>query len=493
MEMQTKERKYLVTGASGYVGGRLVRTLMNEDLEVRVFVRDRNKIAGQPWVNHVEVVEGNANSQSDLIAALTGIHTAFYLLHSINLGKNFDDIEAVMARGFAQAAQAAGVSQIVYLGGIANDQKSSQHLASRVQTGAELASGTVPVLELRAGIIIGSGSASFEMLRHLTHRLPIMTTPKWVSNLTHPIAVRDVLYYLRSAALLEVPVNQVFDIGGPEILSYADMMQRFAKLSGLPRRWIIKVPVLTPELSSLWIGLVTPVPTALARPLVGSLINEVVADPKKSIDKLIPPPPEGLINVESAISLALSRTSDGLVETRWSDASYPTAPWQKAQGDPDWAGEMTLKDSREATTDIPAAQIWKTIEGIGGQHGWYGSDFLWFVRGLLDRMFGGVGLRRGRRDADHLRAGDSLDFWRVEKIESGSLLRLYAEMVLPGKAWLEFRVTEIDGKTHIVQEATFTPRGLTGQLYWYSVLPFHTFIFPTMLRNIIKKTRRNIR
>ena len=493
MEPQTKARKYLVTGASGYVGGRLVRTLLNEDLEVRVLVRDKEKIKGQPWFNHVEIVEGNANSQSDLVAALTGIHTAYYLLHSINLGKNFDDIEAVMARGFATAAQAAGVSQIVYLGGIANDKKSSQHLASRVQTGTELASGTVPVLELRAGIIIGSGSASFEMLRHLTHRLPIMTTPKWVSNLTHPIAIRDVLHYLRSTALLETPINQVFDIGGPEILSYADMMQKFAKLSGLPRRWIIKVPVLTPELSSLWIGLVTPVPTALARPLVGSLINEVVADPKKSIDSLIPKPAEGLLNVESAITLALSRTSDGQVETRWSDASYPTAPWQKAQGDPDWAGEMILKDSREATTDIPLAQIWKTIEGIGGPHGWYGSDFLWFARGLLDRMFGGVGLRRGRRDPDHLRVGDSLDFWRVERIERESVLRLYAEMVLPGKAWLEFRVTEVDGRTHIVQEATFSPRGLGGQLYWYSVLPFHTFVFPTMLRNIIKKTQRNIR
>ena len=331
------------------------------------------------------------------------------------------------------------------------------------------------------------------MLRHLTHRLPIMTTPKWVSNLTHPIAIRDVLHYLRSTALLETPVNQVFDIGGPEILSYADMMQKFAKLSGLPRRWIIKVPVLTPELSSLWIGLVTPVPTALARPLVGSLINEVVADPKKSIDSLIPKPAEGLLNVESAITLALSRTSDGQVETRWSDASYPTAPWQKAQGDPDWAGEMILKDSREATTDIPLAEIWKTIEGIGGQHGWYGSDFLWFARGLLDRMFGGVGLRRGRRDPDHLRVGDSLDFWRVERIERESVLRLYAEMVLPGKAWLEFRVSDENGKTRIIQEATFSPRGLGGQLYWYSVLPFHTFVFPTMLRNIVKKTQRNIR
>jgi len=492
MESQIKARKYLVTGASGYVGGRLVRSLLNEDLQVRVLVRDKGKIKGQPWFDHVEIIEGNATSQSDLIAALTGIHIAFYLLHSLNLGKNFDDIEAEMARGFAKAAEAAGVSQIVYLGGIANDQKSSQHLASRVQTGAELATGKVPVMELRAGIIIGSGSASFEMLRHLTHRLPIMTTPKWVSNLTHPIAIRDVLYYLRNAAALEVPVAKVFDIGGPEILSYADMMQKFAKLSGLRRRWIVRVPVLTPKLSSLWIGLVTPVPSSLARPLVGSLINEVVADPKKSINDLIPPPAEGLLNVETAITLALSKTKDAQVETRWSDASYPTAPWQKAQGDPDWAGETVLKDSREATTEIALSEIWKTIESIGGEHGWYGSDFLWWVRGLLDRIFGGAGLRRGRRDPDHLRVGDSLDFWRVERIESESVLRLYAEMILPGKAWLEFRVSEVAGKTHIVQEATFTPRGLGGQLYWYSVLPFHTFVFPTMLRNIIKKTRRRI-
>ena len=490
MEPQIKERKYLVTGASGYVGGRLVRNLLNENLDVRVLVRDKEKIKGQPWFDLVEIAEGNATSISDLTSALSGIHTAFYLLHSINLGKNFDDIEAKMARGFAEAAEAAGVSQIVYLGGIANDQKSSQHLASRVQTGTELASGKVPVLELRAGIIIGSGSASFEMLRHLTHRLPIMTTPKWVSNLTHPIAIRDVLYYLRNAAVLEVPINKVFDIGGPEILSYADMMQKFAKLSGLRRRWIIRVPVLTPKLSSLWIGLVTPVPSSLARPLVGSLINEVVADPKKSINYLIPPPAEGLLNVESAITYALSKTSDGQVETRWSDAAYPTAPWQKAQSDPDWAGEAVLSDSREALTDIPLAEIWRTIEGIGGEHGWYGSDFLWWTRGLIDRAFGGVGLRRGRRDPDFLRVGDSLDFWRVEKIERESVLRLYAEMVLPGKAWLEFRVSTENDKTRIVQEATFTPRGLGGQLYWYSVMPFHTFVFPTMLRNIIKKTKR---
>jgi len=478
---------YLVTGASGYVGGRLVPTLLENGYQVRVLVRDKYKVIGQPWASKVEICEGNADSPKDLELALAGVHTAYYLLHSINLGKTFDDIEATMARSFAQASEATGVAQIVYLGGIANDKNISKHLASRASTGKVLASTSVPVLELRAGIIIGSGSASFEMLRHLTHRLPIMTTPKWVSNRTHPIAIRDVLYYLKNAAALQTPVGKIYDIGGPEILSYADMMQKFAKLSGLPRRWIIKVPVLTPGLSSLWIGLVTPVPTALARPLVGSLISEVVADPAKSINGLIPPPKEGLLSVETAITLALSKISDHGVETRWSDASIPTAPWQKAQGDPEWAGETILRDRREVVTDKSAEAIWKQIEGIGGEHGWFGADFLWFLRGLLDRFVGGVGLRRGRRDQDLLRIGESLDFWRVEELERGHRLKLYAEMVLPGKAWLEFSVEEKDGKTLVTQEATFSPRGLGGQLYWYTVAPFHVFVFPTMLRNLVKR------
>jgi len=491
MDSKTQKRLYLVTGASGYVGGRLVKTLIEENLDVRILVRDWHKIQGQPWASSVEISEGSAENRADLDSALIGVHTAYYLLHSINLGPNFDEIESKMARDFAQAAEAAGVSQIVYLGGIANDKNISKHLASRARTGAELASTSVPVMELRAGIIIGSGSASFEMLRHLTHRLPIMTTPKWVMNRTHPIAIRDVLHYLKGAALLETPVGKVFDIGGPEILSYADMMQKFARLSGLKRRIIIKIPVLTPNLSSLWIGLVTPVPTALARPLVGSLISEVVADPAKSIDAIIAPPTEGLTDVSTAMTLALSKISAHSVETRWSDATSPTAPWQKAQGDPEWAGEAVLRDRREVLTDVSADKIWRQIEGIGGEHGWFGSDFLWWARGLIDRAVGGVGLRRGRRDPDFLRIGESLDFWRVEELEPGRRLKLYAEMVLPGKAWLEFTVTTENGKTHVLQEATFNPRGLGGQLYWHAIAPLHLFVFPTMLRNIVKRARHS--
>ncbi|ASY15413.1 atypical SDR family protein [Candidatus Planktophila sulfonica] len=489
--MDTQNRLFLVTGASGYVGGRLVRDLLGDGKKVRVLVRDAKKIQGQSWANAVEIIEGNASNSQDLDRALAGVHTAYYLLHSINVATDFGDIEAAMAKGFAESAQRQNVAQIIYLGGIANDENRSRHLTSRMNTGTQLASTSVPVLELRAGIIIGSGSASFEMLRHLTHRLPIMTTPKWVSNRTQPIAIRDVLYYLRNVANLEKPVSRICDIGGPEVVTYAVMMQKFAEISGLRKRKIIQVPVLTPKLSSLWIGFVTPVPTSLARPLVESLISEVVVDSRKTITDLIPLPSEGLLTVSQAIQLALTRTAENSVDTRWSDAAFPTAPWQKAQSDPDWAGELTLKDHREITTEASIAKVWEQIEGIGGERGWFGSGWLWYLRGVLDRIVGGVGLRRGRRDPQHLRIGDSLDFWRVEGLEHGKHLRLYAEMILPGKAWLEFNLTEKDGQTVVTQDALFEPRGLGGQIYWYVVSPFHFFIFPTMLRNIVKAARKS--
>lgn len=482
-----KKKIILVTGATGYVGGRLVNSHLSENLHVKVFVRDKNKANSHTWANKVSMETGNALNYQETLKALTGVHTAFYLLHSINLGANFDKIEAKMAKNFANAALKAGVKQIVYLGGINNETKTSTHLKSRANTGALLASTSVPVLESRAGIIIGSGSASFEMLRHLTHRLPIMTTPKWVMNKTHPISIRDVLWYLNKAASLKEPVNGIYDMGGPEVLAYADMMQKFAKISGLRKRVIIKVPVLTPRLSSLWIGFVTPVPPKLARPLVNSLISEVVVDPKKTITKIIPPPPKGLIDVEHAIKLALDKISKNSIATHWGDATTITYPWQKAQGDPDWAGEAIYKDVRVKITSTSNKNLWKSIESIGGKNGYYGTNLLWATRGVIDKIIGGVGLRRGRRNDTKLEVADSLDFWRVESITRNKSLKLYAEMILPGKAWLEFKIKTLNnGKNKVTIEASFAPRGIGGHLYWWAVKPFHNFLFPTMLRNLIK-------
>ena len=482
-------KRVLVTGATGYVGGRLVRALLEQKYQVRVLVRDPKKVKQYAWANSVEVVVGNATDYTSTYEALKNIDIAYYFLHSINSSTKFDEIEREMAKTFGKAAADANVKQIVYLGGIANDVKKSRHLQSRADTGIELAKFGVPVLELRAGIIIGSGSASFEMLRHLTHRLPIMTTPKWVKNRTQPIAIRDVLYYLTKTAELPEPISGVYDIGGPDVVTYEGMMQTFAKVAGLRKRLVVKVPVLTPSLSSLWIGLVTPVPTTLARPLVESLISEVVVDQNKSVDKIIPKPADGLTNVTSAIELALEKAAINNVETRWSDATSPTAPWQKAQGDPSWSGAAEFQDVRIRTTKYPIS-AWSCIERIGGETGWYGSDWLWYLRGLIDRLFGGVGLRRGRRDPYKLRVGDSVDFWRVEECIEGKKLRLYAEMILPGKAWLEFNLEDLGSETKITQTAIFQPRGLGGQLYWRVIAPFHLFLFPTMLRNICKSAER---
>ena len=483
-------KRVLVTGATGYIGGRLVRELLNEGLKVRVLVRDRAKTVGHSWANNVEVVLGDASSEDDLNRALEGVHTSYYLLHSLNAGAHFQEIENQMAQAFARAAKNQKVKQIVYLGGINNDDTQSKHLSSRARVGEALRESGIPTIELRAGMVLGSGSASFEMLRHLTHRLPIMTTPKWINNRTHPIAVRDVLWYLKKCALLENPSSGIFDIGGPDTLTYAELMQEFAKVSGLPKRIIISIPVLTPTLASHWIGLVTPLPRSLAKNLVQSLISEVVVDPKKDISKLIAPPPGGTLPVRTAIELALERVNNAQVDTRWSDAKDPNSPWNKSVTDPDWAGLPVYRDIRILKSTAKSEHIWCQIEAIGGETGWYGADILWSIRGMLDTLVGGAGLRRGRRDPVKLRAGESLDFWRVEAIDHGRYLRLHAEMKLPGEAWLEFELTPDGvGVTKITQTATFLPKGLFGHLYWYAIAPFHFLVFPTMIRNIEKSAR----
>ena len=493
--LNPETRRVLVTGASGYVGSRLVTTLLSQGFIVRVLVRDPAKIVGQSWFSDVEVAVGSATEYSEIYPALADVHTAFYLLHSIGAGPRFDEVEQKMALTFGQASKDAQIKQIIYLGGIVSygSNKASQHLASRANTGTCLAKFGVPVLQLRAGIIIGSGSASFEMIRHMTHRLPVMITPKWVNNRTQPIAIRDVLYYLSKAAALSDPLSGVFDIGGPDIFTYANLIEEFARISKLRKRIIIKVPFLSVWLSSLWIGLVTPVPVALARPLVGSLVNESIVDQKHSITKIISPPASGLLTVDKAFELALSKVEHHQVESRWSDASAIMPPWQKTQSDPAWAGEAEFHDEQINFTEVSLTSLWQSIEEIGGERGWYGADILWWFRGVLDRLIGGVGLRRGRRDPKFLRQGESLDFWRVETLRANHELTLYAEMILPGKAWLQFKVEEVEHDGRIVrrltQRASFQPKGVGGRLYWVAVLPFHRLIFPRMARNIIKEAR----
>jgi uncharacterized protein YbjT (DUF2867 family) len=374
-----------------------------------------------------------------------------------------------MAAIFADAAAAAHVHRIVYLGGMVPSLPSdrlSAHLRSRAAVGRVLRGSGVPTLELRAAVILGSGSASFEMMRNLTERLPVMVTPRWVNTRTQPISVRDVLHYLTFAADLPDDVSGDFDIGGPEVMTYRSMMDAYARVAGLRPRRIYPINVLTPSLSSHWVGLVTPVPNSIARPLVDSLAYEVVCR-NRDIAKHIPDPPGGLLDFDTSVGYALAKIRDADVPTRWSSASVAGAPSDPLPTDPDWSGGSLYSDVREAVADAPIENTWRVVEGIGGDHGWYSAMWMWHIRGLMDRAVGGVGLRRGRRDLDHLRVGDALDFWRVEERVPPHLLRLRAEMKLPGLAWLEFTLEEVPEGTRLRQRALFHPRGLFGHAYWW--------------------------
>jgi uncharacterized protein YbjT (DUF2867 family) len=476
----------LVTGATGYIGGRLVPELLAAGYTVRCMARDPGKLADRPWSDDVEVAKADVTDEAAVRAALDGCDVAYYLIHSLGTGPSFEQRDKDAARTFADAARAAGVSRIVYLGGMLPDDQGdlSPHLRSRGEVGDILLGSGVPTAALQAAVIIGSGSASFEMLRYLTERLPAMITPKWVETRIQPIAVRDVLRYLVGAARLPADVNRRFDIGGPDVLNYAEMMRRFAAVAKLRPRLLVPVPLLTPSLSSHWIGLVTPVPPGLAKPLIESLRVEVVAADHDIAD-YIPDPPGGLLPLDQAIELALAHTREGDVSTSWSSAGTPGAPSDPLPSDPDWAGGSLYVDERTSVVRAATDALWRIIEGIGGTTGWYSFGAAWAVRGLVDRLAGGVGLRRGRRDPVHLRPGDALDFWRVETIVPGQLLRLRAEMKLPGLAWLELDAsTDDDGQTIYRQRAIFQPRGLAGHAYWRSVSPFHGVVFGGMLRNI---------
>jgi uncharacterized protein YbjT (DUF2867 family) len=482
----------LVTGASGYIGGRLVPELLAAGYPVRCMARDPGKLSDRPWSGDVEIAAADALEEARVRRALEGVDVAYYLIHSLGTGASFEQRDRDAAGIFADTAMSAGVTRIVYLGGIVPGDGSglSPHLRSRAEVGDILLGSGVPTAALQAAVIIGSGSASFEMLRYLTERLPVMVTPKWVETRIQPIAVHDVLRYLVGCATLPPGVNRRFDIGGPDVLTYAEMMRRYSQVARLRPRILLPVPLLTPRLSSLWVGLVTPVPAGLARPLVESLRNEVVCS-EHDIASYVPEPPEGPLPVDRAIALALRHTREGAVSTRWSSAATPGAPSDPLPSDPSWAGGSLYIDARISAVRASPAALWQVIEGIGGETGWYSFPAAWAVRGLLDRLAGGVGLRRGRRDPRHLLAGDALDFWRVEAITPGSLLRLRAEMKLPGLAWLEMAVgRDHDGMTTYSQRAIFQPRGLAGHAYWRSISPFHGVVFGGMLRNITAAAER---
>jgi uncharacterized protein YbjT (DUF2867 family) len=480
----------LVTGATGYIGGRLVPELLAAGHRVRVLTRSPERLRDRPWAGQVELTRGDATDPDPVATACAGVDVVYYLIHALGSGPEFEATDRRSAEVVALAAKEAGVGRLIYLGALEpRGEELSPHLRSRTEVAEILLASGVPTAVLRAAVVLGSGSASFEMLRYLTERLPVMVTPRWVHSRIQPIAVRDVLRYLVGCARLPAAVHRGFDIGGPDVMSYAQMMQRYAVVAGLPRRRILPVPLFTPSLSSHWVGLVTPVPAGIARPLVESLRNTVVCG-EHDIAGFVPDPPEGLLGFDEAVRLALARVRDSAVATRWSGASVRGAPSDPLPTDPDWAGGSLYVDERTRTTTAAPGALWRVVEGIGGDAGWYSFPLAWEVRGWLDRLVGGVGLRRGRRDAHDLYVGDALDFWRVEELDEGRLLRLRAEMRLPGLAWLEFHVEHDAAGTRLRQRATFAPRGLLGHLYWWSVAPFHGIVFGGMLRTITRTAGR---
>jgi len=488
--------RILVTGATGYIGGRLAPRLVENGHDVRILVRDPSKLRDVPWARRVEIVSGDLTNADSVTSAVADIDVVYYLVHAMGSGRDFEKTELSSARNVATAAAAAGVRRIVYLGGLHPDvplEDLSAHLRSRAQVGKILLASGVPTAALQAGTVIGSGSASFEMIRHLTEVLPYMPAPKWVRNFIQPIAIRDVLHYLVEAATLPDEVNRTFDIGGPDVLRYGQMMNGYALEAGLKQRPIASLPVLTPWLASQWVNLVTPIPRQLAVPIIASLQHDCVVS-ENDITAYIPEPPGGLTGYRKAVRLALAKVRDGEIETSWQNATIAGAPSNGIPSDPEWAGHTVYTDVREQHSDASVENLWSVVEGIGGDNGWYSFPLAWAIRGWADKLVGGVGLRRGRRDARRLSTGDALDFWRVEAIERGRFLRLRAEMRVPGRAWLEL-TTEPDpaGGSRYRQRAVFFPSGLGGRLYWLAVLPFHSVIFSGMANSITQAAARTVR
>jgi len=470
----------LVTGATGYVGGRLVPRLLEAGYRVRCLVRDSARLQGRSWLGQVEVVQGDVLKPETLSAAMQGVKAAYYLIHSMTGSTDFHQRDLVAARHFGHEAKVAGVERIIYLGGLGDPAADlSQHLRSRQQTGEALQQAGVPVTEFRAAIIVGSGSVSFEMIRYLTERIPAMICPRWVFTRVQPIGIRDVLAYLVAALDAPESSDQVIEIGGSDVLTYGDMMMGYAKVRGL-HRMLVPVPVLTPRLSSHWVHWVTPIPAEIARPLIEGLRNEVVVrdGTARRLFPHIQP-----MDYQTAVQLALERLEASRVETAWSDAlvtsQRDTPPVVLTVQD------GMIIESRRRTVQATSRAVYRAFTGLGGERGWLYANWIWRLRGILDRMVGGVGLRRGRRQPGDLRSGDALDFWRVETVEPDRLLRLRAEMKVPGDAWLQFEaMSQSDQETLLVQTVFFAPKGLFGFLYWYLLYPAHGVIFSGMIREL---------
>jgi uncharacterized protein YbjT (DUF2867 family) len=483
----TSLRRVLVLGATGYVGGRLVPQLLEAGYDVRCLTRTPLGLSGVPWAPDVEIVEGDLSDPDTLGPAFAGVDQVVYLVHSLGVGDDFMQQERVTAHNTRCAAAAAGVRRIVYVGGLGDDTDDlSRHLRSRHDVGVELAAGPVPVTELRAAIILGAGSASFEMLRSLVEVLPVMIAPRWVTQTrVQPIAIVDLLTYLIGAVGRSEtgPHHDIIEVGSPDVLSYRDLMNTYADVAGLRRRLVIPVPVLTPRLSAHWVNVVTPLPKQLADSLIDSLENDVVVtdDRARALSDHRP------LGVAEAIESAISAIADLDIPTRWSGFSSRQRAARPAPWDPDWSGGTVFEDLREVEVAADPDAVQRVVRGIGGERGWYGFEPLWIIRGAIDKLVGGVGLRRGRRHPDDIVVGEALDFWRVDAIEP-DLFRLHAEMRLPGDAWIEWRTVPCSAGTRLVQRARFVPRGIFGRLYWWAVVPFHVAIFPVMLRRIAAAT-----
>lgn len=484
-------KRILLTGASGYVGGRLLSRLERREFLVRCLARKPEFLARRAS-ERTEVIEGDVLCEQSLVRAFEGVHTAFYMVHSMSSSspEGFEAQDLLAARNFGRMARQAGVRRIIYLGGLGNEEATlSPHLRSRHAVGRALRSTNVPVIEFRASVVIGSGSLSFEMLRALVERLPLMVTPRWVHVITQPIAIEDLLDYLEAAIDLDAGDSRIYEIGGSERVSYGELMHDYAECRGL-RRVMIPVPVLTPKLSSLWLGLVTPVYARVGRALIESICHEtIVRDDRALRDFAVTP-----VGVREAIARALANEDREFAETRWSDAISVGGSDPGRLGT--YGGERLgrrLVDSRERELPLPPSQAFAPIRRIGGETGWYAFDWLWRLRGFIDLLVGGVGARRGRPNPEELCVGDSVDWWRVESLEPDRLLRMRAEMKLPGMAWIEFEVRPTDRGSTIRQTAIFDPSGLLGLLYWYGIYPLHAVVFRGMLAGIEQAALANSR